>query len=675
MKRKRVLKKANPANAPSMGAIVNQTTDAASEDQRTNYEEQPIPSDPDPRHNEEEFNVALMVIKKIMSMDGTAPFNVPVNPIVLGVTDYFDVIGTPMDFGTILCNLENGVKYMNSEDVFNDARCIWENCYRYNKPGDRILELVKQVKENFMMLWTAAGLYSAEPRTESGDMPLLPSKDSGMQQIRCSPRCQMGSIASSQQDQSCHSQAQANTKPQSCKRLNLAEPSSSESHQLHPSSNETQSSHSQTGAATNSLRDTLNLSPRDTGKQSSRCLHGLPEGPMTNNQQDQLGSIQPHLQQAFQSSSFEHPNSDFPHQLQSSQSSSSEYQPFHSQSDQESDGSGPSSRRRETPGQGSSITKRKPRVRGPTLCLDVWNMPEGQHVVVETNEVGQPDGDSACKLGNFLGTIARDGHLAPLTYADWRAVPQAAKDNMLQLAKSKFEISPRVENWVLKTLGKRWKDWKAQLKAKYFNNKTDDEHIEIDDERVLPEQRPILLAYWRSEESQKRSAMNKANRAKQSIGHTAGTKSFARIRKEERNKRPDGDEPTRAELFIVTHLRKDGTPVDETSANIITQLQERAQANPQPASHERVLHDDIFSQVMGKDGHGRVRTYGLGPCPSDIWGPRPSRAEAIAIASEAKKALNEVAKIKEKMEAVESKCAEMEVQMAEMKSALQKSPV
>ena len=124
MKRKRVLKKANPANAPSMGAIVNQTTDAASEDQRTNYEEQPIPSDPDPRHNEEELNVVLMVcqkfgtelffqfylwfidfcsdaaglkywflyfvtlqvIKKIMSMDGTAPFNVPVNPIVLGVT-------------------------------------------------------------------------------------------------------------------------------------------------------------------------------------------------------------------------------------------------------------------------------------------------------------------------------------------------------------------------------------------------------------------------------------------------------------------------------------------------------------------------------------------------------------------------------------------------------------
>lgn len=107
-----------------------------------------------------------------------------------------------------------------------------------------------------------------------------------------------------------------------------------------------------------------------------------------------------------------------------------------------------------------------------------------------------------------------------------------------------------------------------------------------------------------------------------------------------------------------------------------TQLKERVQANPQPAAQQRDLRDDVFSQVMGKDGHGRVRTYGLGPCPSDIWGPRPSRAEAIAIASEAKKALDEVSKLKEKMQAVESRCTKMEVQMAELKSALmQKSSV
>ncbi|KAI3770973.1 hypothetical protein L6452_02121 [Arctium lappa] len=52
---------------------------------------------------------------KIMKMDAAEPFNVPVNPVVLGIPDYFDVIKTPMDFGTICSNLESGLKYMNSK--------------------------------------------------------------------------------------------------------------------------------------------------------------------------------------------------------------------------------------------------------------------------------------------------------------------------------------------------------------------------------------------------------------------------------------------------------------------------------------------------------------------------------------------------------------------------------
>lgn len=74
-----------------------------------------------------------------------------------------------MDFGTIRRNLENGVKYMNADDVFSDVQYIWENCYKYNKPGDPFLELVKQVKEMFIMFWNAVGLYSTEPRMAPGE--------------------------------------------------------------------------------------------------------------------------------------------------------------------------------------------------------------------------------------------------------------------------------------------------------------------------------------------------------------------------------------------------------------------------------------------------------------------------------------------------------------------------
>ncbi|KAF6141332.1 hypothetical protein GIB67_008509 [Kingdonia uniflora] len=70
-----------------------------------------------------------MVIRENMKMDATEPFNLPVNPVALGIPDYFDVIQHPMDFGTICNNLEHCNKYMNSEDVFNDVQYIWGNCY------------------------------------------------------------------------------------------------------------------------------------------------------------------------------------------------------------------------------------------------------------------------------------------------------------------------------------------------------------------------------------------------------------------------------------------------------------------------------------------------------------------------------------------------------------------
>lgn len=76
--------------------------------------------------------------------------------------DYFDVIKTPMDFGTICSNLESGIKYRNSEDVYKDVQYIWENCYKYNNKGDYILELMKRVKKNFSKYWSAAGLYSEQ---------------------------------------------------------------------------------------------------------------------------------------------------------------------------------------------------------------------------------------------------------------------------------------------------------------------------------------------------------------------------------------------------------------------------------------------------------------------------------------------------------------------------------
>ncbi|KAI5063830.1 hypothetical protein GOP47_0020500 [Adiantum capillus-veneris] len=107
-----------------------------------------------------ELNTALMVVRKIMKMDAAEPFNVPVDPVALGIPDYFDIVKRPMDLGTICKNLERGGKYRSSRDVYEDVQLVWTNCRIYNQKGDPILELLGRVKKNFMKYWTAAGLYT-----------------------------------------------------------------------------------------------------------------------------------------------------------------------------------------------------------------------------------------------------------------------------------------------------------------------------------------------------------------------------------------------------------------------------------------------------------------------------------------------------------------------------------
>ncbi|KAM0977426.1 hypothetical protein ACFX13_020534 [Malus domestica] len=120
-----------------------------------------------PHFNKKELSASLAVIKRVMEMDASVPFNTPVDPVAMRMPDYFDVIDTPMDFGTICNHLQNGTKYMNSEDVFRDVQYIWKNCCTYYNEGNFVLDLMKRVKEKFMTYWTEAGLCSKEPGPRS----------------------------------------------------------------------------------------------------------------------------------------------------------------------------------------------------------------------------------------------------------------------------------------------------------------------------------------------------------------------------------------------------------------------------------------------------------------------------------------------------------------------------
>ncbi|XP_059653575.1 uncharacterized protein LOC132300493 isoform X2 [Cornus florida] len=770
---------------PSSNAVLGQH-------ERTNRKE-PRLAHQGPQYQEQELNAALVVIKKVMEMDAAEPFNVPVDPIALGIPDYLDIIETPMDFGTICSNLKNGVKYLNSKDVFKDVQHIWENCRKYNHKGHYVLELMKRVKRSFLKYWTAAGLYSKQPLGGDGFMAnsQLPPAEST---IGCSAHghgCPEGPMTynpSQQQHdpevlsqlqlsrsyrQPCQtqqkpcqlqtgsvqpelSQAQTATNVDSAGHSNLPSPMESpmkgctrvyrcrmgqntenfssqqnltsqqdqllQKHcQCQQNFSQPQPSQQQSGISICSAGYSCLPPPTESPMKHSTCRHRCPVSPMTDNLsyqcQDQTGPSQLQFQHPSPSYSQScqpqykhsqcHPSPGQPQvgiNIGSAESSmrrrihGSRCQvghitdnPSHRQEDQ-IDTSQPRSHQplenynepyqpqqssrqlRPSPQQAgtdtgsadSSNLQKKSRGRGPTRCLDLWNG-DGDRISVTTNELGQPIGSEAPKLTSFLGTIARNGHFAPLTYVTWRALPDMKKENMWLQVQSKFDIDPKSKSWVLMSIGQKWRDWKAKLKAsRYSSHKTDEERLADRDERVLPDQWRLLILFWNSKEAKKRSTTNKANRARQKIIHTAGTKSFARVREEQKAKRTDGKEPSRAELFILTHTRKDGRPVNEASSVIISQLREQA-AQQQEPSQNNTVQNDIFSRVMGQDRHGRVRTYGLGPSPSDLCGPKPSRTEALMMASEANA---EVREMKERMITMEQTCAQMADQMAKMMSMM-----
>ncbi|KAI3805156.1 hypothetical protein L1987_27269 [Smallanthus sonchifolius] len=524
-------------------------------------------------YKEQELNAALTVIIKTMNLDAADPFNRPVDPVALEIPDYFDVIDTPMDFGTICNNLENGLKYMNSSDVFKDVEYIWYNCIKYNKKGDHILELMNRVKTFFMKHWIASGLHTK----------------------------QSTSIVGPSLQQSIHNE-------------------------------EHSGSHVTPVAEYSNLRD-------------KKIEKDYPLAP--------LSSILSYLQQKDASSNQVAENYPTPINMLAGQPQQSSSQPE-------------SSPEQDVPPTDSATVQKKRQGRGPTRCLKLLNT--AGRIKIVTNDLGQPVGREASLLTSFLGLTARDGNLAPLIYSSWIKVPEKNKENMWQKVLTKFDIDPCSRSWVLMSLGTKWRNFKSLLKSTHYDtHATDEEQLADCDERVLPDQWSFLVSQWSSEKWQRISAKNKANRARQKFIHTSGKKSFARIREEEKAKRPDGKEPSRAELFILTRTRKNGLPVNEETAAVISQLRESETNKEQTVINKNKPQDDAYNRVMGVDRKCSVSLLGLNATPSRSGSEVPTRAEALRMVKE-KNA--EVVEMKEKLASVEETCSQMAAQMSAMMSMM-----
>ena len=77
-------------------------------------------------------------------------FNNPVDPVELGLPDYFEVIKRPMDLGTIKKKLENGC-YHSLEEFESHVHLTFDNAMLYNPEGSVVYNMAKEMKDKFTL--------------------------------------------------------------------------------------------------------------------------------------------------------------------------------------------------------------------------------------------------------------------------------------------------------------------------------------------------------------------------------------------------------------------------------------------------------------------------------------------------------------------------------------------
>lgn len=90
----------------------------------------------------------LEVLKVLQTHQHAWVFNTPVDPVELGLPDYFEVVKKPMDLGTIRKKLENGV-YQTLEDFEENVHVTFDNAMLYNPEGSVVYNMANEMKVKF----------------------------------------------------------------------------------------------------------------------------------------------------------------------------------------------------------------------------------------------------------------------------------------------------------------------------------------------------------------------------------------------------------------------------------------------------------------------------------------------------------------------------------------------
>ena len=88
------------------------------------------------------------ILRALKRHRDAGPFLAPVDPVALGIPQYFDVVKNPMDVSTVEKKLNEGA-YGSLDDFVADVRLVFENCFIFNPPDHVVYKMGKSLEKYF----------------------------------------------------------------------------------------------------------------------------------------------------------------------------------------------------------------------------------------------------------------------------------------------------------------------------------------------------------------------------------------------------------------------------------------------------------------------------------------------------------------------------------------------
>nr|XP_009779047.1 PREDICTED: uncharacterized protein LOC104228301 isoform X2 [Nicotiana sylvestris] len=198
-----------------------------------------------------------------------------------------------------------------------------------------------------------------------------------------------------------------------------------------------------------------------------------------------------------------------------------------------------------------------------------------------------------------------------------------------KIIKSHFcfmNIEEVAREYVYRSIAKKWATSRQKLWDEFKDPlKTKDEIMDNFPVGITRDQWTFFVNYRSKEETQNMCKRNAENRKKQTVPHTGGSKPNSRRRAEMMAE--TGRKPGRAQLYLVTHTKKDGSYVNEEAKEICLAVSEST------VDESEISPNDVVGKKLGKEHPGRVRCLGLGATPSNTFRETNLRPGNIRIVS------------------------------------------